>query len=96
MFITDIDRNICLPLPSTVWFPQSFLLTIPHPREASLGQGGVIIEVFDEDFGDPNDFLGQVCCSLPIHSSGRVRCSWLEHKDGNTVLQLDPSRFVEN
>lgn len=39
---------------------QSFLLTIPHPREAAFGGGGVVLEVFDEDFGDPNEFLGQV------------------------------------
>lgn len=39
---------------------QSFLLTIPHPREAAFGGGSVVLEVFDEDFGDPTDFLGQV------------------------------------
>lgn len=46
--------------PGGVTVTQSFLLTIPHPREAAFGGGGVVLEVFDEDFGDPNDFLGQV------------------------------------
>lgn len=39
---------------------QSILLTISHPREAAVGEGGVTLEVFDEEFGDPHNFLGQV------------------------------------
>lgn len=46
--------------PYSITPEQSFLLTIPHPREACSGEGGVTIEVYDEDFGNPSDFLGQV------------------------------------
>lgn len=56
---------------------QSFLLSIPHPRETCLGGGGVTVEIFDEDFGDPSDFLGQVCLA------------WLHPCDvANTDLEL--------
>lgn len=38
---------------------QSFLLPIPHPREACAGEGGVELEVYHGDFGEPSEFLGQ-------------------------------------
>ncbi|CAM9127974.1 unnamed protein product, partial [Hapterophycus canaliculatus] len=68
---------------------ESFLLAIPHPREASFGGGGVVLEVFDEDFGDPNDFLGQVIISgndlLRFHSPGTFKGA--EAQNRQTTLQ---------
>ncbi|CAM9193761.1 unnamed protein product [Scytosiphon promiscuus] len=71
---------------------ESFLLTIPHPREASFGGGGVVLEVFDEDFGDPNDFLGQVVISgndlLRFHSPGTFKGT--EAQSMQVKLQAKP------
>lgn len=78
----------CLPFPSIA--KQSFLLTIPHPREASFGGGGVVIEVFDEDFGDPVDFLGQVC----LHLLQLERCAWSNAMSGNEIQLHYAARCV--
>lgn len=39
---------------------QSFVLTIPHPREACAEGAGVVLEVYDGVNGEPREFLGQV------------------------------------
>ncbi|CAM9421128.1 unnamed protein product, partial [Choristocarpus tenellus] len=55
----------------------SFLCPIPHPREVSAGRGDMVIEIFDEDFGEASDFLGQVVVSgrqlLSFHRKGTYR-----------------------
>ena len=66
------------------------MLTIPHPREASFGGGGVTIEVFDEDFGEPIDFLGQVCY---IHLR-LERDAWLKAMSGNEHPPVGAVRCV--
>eukprot|EP00752_Nemacystus_decipiens_P007665 g6853.t1 len=71
---------------------ESFLLTIPHPREAAFGGGGIVLEVFDEDFGDPNEFLGQVTITgeelLHFHSPGTFKGSDAQNRQAS--LQKKP------
>lgn len=61
-----------------------------------MGVGGVVIEVFDEDFGEPNDFLGQVVVSgddlLRFHSMGTFKGSDAGNRE--TSLEKKPNHEV--